>query len=345
MKKLINYIFISSILILFTACSQKITIKALKPSIVEDSSVKKISIERIKNDDISLSSNIQSKMNNVRFNNKKYFTITNRNQLPSILKEQKIQDSGLVNLSRNKQFGVGEVESILSGFINNKQYDKNEFYEIRTNYDKCIQYKTDSNNNKQCTQYQTYNVICSDNIYTIRAYLSINKLEGGSLIYSRNFEKQKVLKYCNDYNTKLPKSHNIYHLLSNAIANDLVKEISPTYQYFTVVLIKDEDIEYTNSQEKMLENSLKLIELNYLVKAKLLLEELVLSTKSKSATALYNLGVVCEGLDDLNKAYTLYKKAENITILNNFDENIISAVKRIEKSLLNNKKAMRQIDN
>ena len=75
MKKLSLIILLTSISILFTACSQKVTIKALKPSSVEDSAIKKISIKTIKNDDISLTSNIQSKMNNVQFNNKKYFTI------------------------------------------------------------------------------------------------------------------------------------------------------------------------------------------------------------------------------------------------------------------------------
>ncbi len=345
MKILTNSICIAFILLVFTACSQKTTIKALKPSIVEDNAIKKISIERIKNDDISLSSNIQSKMNNVVFNNKKYFTIINRSQSSNILKEQKLQDSGLVNLSRNKQFGLGEVESILSGSINAKQYDKKEFYEKRTNYNKCIQYEINKDNKKQCSKFQTYNAICSDNIYTIRAFLSITKLENASLLYSHNFNKQKVLKDCNDYNKELPPPHSIYSILSNEIANDFLREISPSYQYFTVVLIEDEDIDYNNTEERILENSLKLIELNHLQKAKRLLNKLVLSTRSKSSTALYNLGVVNEGLGALDEAYIFYKKAESITLVNDLDENILNAVKRIEKSLINNKKAMWQIDN
>jgi len=345
MKKFTYFVLLSLFCVVFTACSQKTTIKALKPSLVEDSAIKKISIEKIENDDISLSLNIQSKMNTLQFNNKKYFTIINRNQSSNILKEQKLQDSGLVNLSKNKRFGLGEVESILSGSINSKEYDKNEFYEKRTNYNKCIRYEKNKDNTKRCTKYQTYNAICSNNIYTIRAFLSINKVENGSLIYSNNFEKQKVIKDCNDYNIELPTSSSIYNVLSHEITNDFLKEVSPSHHYFTVVLLEDEDIEYTDLEEKLLENSLKLISLNYLKKAEVLLKKLVLSTKSKSATALYNLAVVNEGLGKLNEAHSLYKKAENITMLNELDENILNAVKRIEKSLINNKKAMRQINN
>jgi len=50
-------------------------------------------------------------------------------------------------------------------------------------------------------------------------------------------------------------------------------------------------------------------------------------------------------LSKLDEAYILYKKAENITMIDDFNDNIISAVKRIEKSLINNKRAMKQINN
>jgi len=345
MKKFTYFVLLTLLSIVFTACSQKTTIKSLKPSLVDDSAIKKISIEEIKNDDISLSLNIQSKMNTLQFNNKKYFTIINRNQSSNILKEQKLQDSGLVNVSRTKRFGLGEVESILSGSINSKEHDKNEFYEKRTNYNKCIRYEKNKDNTKRCTKYQTYNAICSNNIYTIRAFLSINKVENASILYSKNFENQKVIKDCNDYSAELPTTFSIYNLLSHEIANNFLKEISPSIHYFTVVLLEDEDIGYTDLEEKLLENSLKLISLNHLQKAEILLSKLVLSTKSKSSTAIYNLAVVKEGLGKLNEAYSLYKKAENITMINELDENILTAVKRIEKSLINNKRAMQQINN
>ena len=342
MKKFTLFILLAFLSIFFTACSQKVTIKALKPSSVEDSAIKKISIKTIRNDDILLTFNIQSKMSNVRFNNKPYFTIINRKATPSILQEQKLQDSGLANLSRNKQFEVGEVESILSGSINAKQYDKSEFYEKRTNHSKCIEYK-DNKNKKECIKYEIYNAICSNNTFTIRASLTINKVENTALIYSKNFHKQKVLKDCNDYKIELPPRNTVYNIISNEIANEFLQDISPSYEYFQVVLIDDSDIDYTDNQEKILDNALKLIEFNHLSKAELLLSRLVSSTKSKSSTALYNLGVVKEALGKLKEAYTLYKKAENISMLNNLDKNIMKAVQRIEESLVNNKRAMRQI--
>jgi len=341
--KLFKLTILIILTILFTACSQKTTIKALKPSQVHDKDIKQIAIKNFTNDTVSLSSNIKSNMDRVYFNDKKYFKIVNRDNLDSILKEQKLQDSGLVDISSDKSFSIAEVKSIITGTLNSKSYTKNHFTEKRTNYDKCIKYKTTKSGKKYCDKYQKYNVNCTNHSFSIDASISINRVSNADIIYTENFTKQSVIKNCQDKNNKVPNSEAIYSNISKNIANDFVSKITPSYQYFRVTIIEDEDIDYTNQEEKLLENSLKLIELNHMEKANQLLKELVSSTKSKSSTALYNFGVTSEALGDLELAYKSYQKAESISMNNEINEDIMFAVKRVKNSLTNRKKAMKQI--
>jgi len=128
------------------------------------------------------------------------------------------------------------------------------------------------------------------------------------------------------------------------IAKEFVALISPSYRYVSLELIDDEDIDYTKSQKRMLKNALKLIELKDLTTANMLLEKLVSSTQSKSATALYDLGVTYEYLGKLNQALKVYKKAKMITLMNDMNKNIIQAVNRIKKAIKNKAIASKQID-
>ncbi|MEA2017886.1 MAG: CsgG/HfaB family protein [Campylobacterota bacterium] len=341
--KLLKLTILLSITIYFTACSQKTTIKAIKPSQISDKDTKEVAIKDFKNDTVSLSSNIKSNMDKIYFNDEKYFKIVNRDNLDSILKEQKLQDSGLVYISSDKTFDIAEVKSLITGKVNSKNYTKNHFTEQRTNYDKCIKYKTTKSGKKYCDKYQKYNVNCTNHSFSIDAFISINRVSNADIIYSENFTKQSVIKNCEDKNSRVPNKQNIYSDISKSIADDFVSKITPSYQYFRVTLIENEDIDYTDEEEKLLENSLKLIELNHMEKANQLLKELVVSTKSQSSTALYNFGVTNEALGYLDTAYSLYKKAEKISMKNEINEDIIFAVKRIKNSLTNRKKAMKQI--
>jgi hypothetical protein len=122
MKYFYKTIFVVVMLAIFAGCSQKVTIRAIKPSVINDKDIKKISVEPFFNDNISLSSNIKSNISNVVFNNKKYFTLVNRHDKNKILKEQKLQDSGLVNTKASKLFELGEINSIITGKINSTSY-------------------------------------------------------------------------------------------------------------------------------------------------------------------------------------------------------------------------------
>lgn len=343
--KILNLIIVSLIALLFSACSQKITVKALIPAPVGDKDIKNLSIDRFQNDDIALSHSINSKMADVKFDGKSYFNIVNREDTQKILDEQKLQDTGLVNNNGLNEYGLSDISSIISGKVNSKTYTKRSYFEQRTDYSTCVEYRVTKDNKKYCYAYRQYTVSCDMHSYSVSANIKITRVSNSDIIFSRTFLKSTDKRRCSDSAKALSSKQSVYELLAGSIAKEFVSFISPSYKYLSLTLIDDEDIDYTDAQEKMLENALKLIELKDIVSANELLKKLVNSTASQSSTALYDLGVTYEYLGDLEKAFEVYQKAKNITMQNDLDENIINAVNRIKRSIADSKLAKKQIDN
>ncbi len=340
----IKFATLIGISFLFIACSTKVTVTAIKPSIINDKDVKQISILKFKNDNISLSSYIEAKMDKVIFNDKKYFEIINRKELNTILEEQKLQDSGLVNGINDNSLGLSMVKSLVTGKVNSTTKSQKYFYETRTNYDRCLEFKIENGKKKYCQRYAKYSVNCTKYFFNVSATIGISKVSNSNSLYNETFSKEKLIESCNDRSKIVPHEKVVYEELSKKIADDFVSNISPSYYYFQVVLIEDEDIHYTWEQEKLLENGLKMIELDRINKAKIIFDKLVLSTSSKSSTALYNLALCEELLGNFEAAYKSYLKAEDIAMLDEVNEDISKAVKRVKKTLVDKQKAMNQIN-
>ena len=337
-------IFLITLPFIFSACSQKITVKSLVPAQVGDRDIKNVSIVKFQNDTILLRDFINSQMSHVVFNGKNYFTIVNRDDVKMILKEQKLKNSGLINNNNESSYGLRDISSIISGKVNSKTYKKYDFFEKRIDYNTCVKYKIEKNKKKYCTNYRTYKVLCYGYDYSISANIKITRVSNSDVIFSRTFIRTATQQNCQDQKTHILPAQSIYESLASSIAKEFVALISPSYRYVSLELIDDEDIDYTKSQKRMLKNALKLIELKDLTTANMLLEKLVSSTQSKSATALYDLGVTYEYLGKLNQALKVYKKAKMITLMNDMNKNIIQAVNRIKKAIKNKAIASKQID-
>jgi len=330
---------------LFISCATKITVTALRPSIVYDKDIKQVSILKFKNDNISLSSYIEAKMGKILFDDKKYFKIINREDIDTILEEQKLQDSGLVNDIDENLFGLSTVKSLITGKVNSTTKSTKYFYETRTNYDRCLKYKVKNGKKRYCERYAKYKVRCTKYSFNVNATISISKVSNANMIYNETFSEKYTTTSCSDSHEIVANEKVIYEELSHKIASDFVSKISPSYYDTKVILIEDEDISYTNTEEKLFSNGLKLIELDRINKAKIIFERLVLSTTSKSSTALYGLALCEELLGNLDTAYALYIKAEDITLLNDLNEDISNAVKRVRKALISKQRATKQINN
>ena len=318
-----------------TSCSNKIIIKTLQPAKVNDSSIKKIMITDIKNDDIGLINIIKSQLNNIIFDNKHYFTIIDKSKRTTILNEQKLLDSGIINIHKQYKLGLEEAHSILNGNIILKNIAQHIYYKTKTNYNKCIKYK-----NRQCISYQQYQIQCIEKQYILSAFLEIVNIHNGQNIFSHTYTKKTTKTNCSNYmfNDKI-----VFYDLAQQLALNFVNDISPSYHFYDIILLDKADIEYSANQQHILKKGIKLIKNHNYDDAYILFQELVKKTQYNSYVALYNLAIVTQIKFGIQKAIKYYKLAKNIAIKTDMNDIVIQAYIKAQDMLSKHNKAIKQI--
>ncbi len=330
--------------VVFTGCAQKTSVKAIKASKVSDKAIKNIGVLPFKNDDISQSAQIDSAISQVTIDGKKYFNLVDRENIKKIMEEKKLNESGIVNLvSDDYDLGIAQIETFVSGSVIASSESTSNYKESRTDYDTCTQYKTDKNGKKRCTKYRKYYVQCQSKNFSVQTKVKLVKVGDGSTVFANTYGESAKYSHCSDDSGVLPSKKEVNTKLAGRIAQDLIKDIAPSYIYFSVTLLEDPDIDYSDREEKIFENSLMLIENKRIEKANELLKTLNTSLQNRSYVALYNLAVTEEALGNMDEAYNLYRKAEDLSLMNEPNEEIMKAVKRAQKSLKEQKKAKKQL--
>ena len=337
-------VYILTISTLFIACSSKINVKAIKASKINDNSVRNITVTNFQNDTIYQSEQIDSALGNVIIDGKKYFTLIDRKNINIILKEKELNDSGLVDfVNQNQEEGLKEVKSILTGKVILNDLSSSSYYENRTNYNKCIK-SYHKNGKKYCSKYFKYTVSCKANLYSVKTKIKILKVSNSKIIFTNTYLKSKKYTHCMDDKNILPSKNKINTKLANLISSDIIHDIAPSYINFKVKLLDSIDIDITSNQKNKFKIAIKMIELNRIKKANKILKDLNTQLNSKSVVILYDLAITYESLGNLNIAYNLLKRAEDIAISkSNVIEEISIAIKRIETNIKEKHKAKEQM--
>lgn len=328
-----NAFFLFGLLVvLFTSCAQKVQVKALEPAQVDRiSSTKKIAVANFSYDRVGLSRKIEAKLSNFRIDGRRYFTIVSRNDLQKILREQKLQNSGLVN--DEKIVKVGELigaQAIISGNVSPLSKQDSYFYEERL---RCADSK--------CSKLESYPVRCIKRVVGLSAEIRIVDVTKGDIIYADTLSRNRSFEHCADDSRALPSKEMVGEDLANEIASGFTYTLTPHYRNFNVVLLEDPDLDYTDKQKKLLEISLKYIEQGRYDKAEKFLIDLVDSTGAKSYVPFYNLGVIKESQGKYDEAKEYYSYADNLMV--EPIEEINAAVVRINSLILKRKKTMEQL--
>ena len=129
--------------------------------------------------------------------------------------------------------------------------------------------------------------------------------------------------------------------IANAMSGDFTRKLTPHYRTYTVELLEDPDIDYSDKQEDMLEHAITYIRHGRYQKAEELLSNLLASTNDRSFVAAYDLGVVKEIQGDLMEAQQLYRMADALTPEPN--DALDEAILRIRHSIDASKLAREQI--
>jgi len=305
MIKIFKILSLFLILIISGGCSQKVTIRALEPSEIDRAaSTKKLSVAVFENDRVGLSNKIEANLANKKIDNKNYFTIIGRKDFDKIVAEQKIQDSGLVDVSTAAKVGnlIG-AEAIISGHVGRIASNDTHYLETRL---RCA--------DKRCKEFVEYAVRCTKRIVGLSAEIRMVDVVKGDIIYADTMNKASEFAHCSDNSYPLLPTEVAAQRLADSIADDFTYKLTPHYRYFEVVLLEKPDIKYNDREDKLLEVSLEYIKQNRFDKAEQFLIDLIDSTGQRSYVPFYNLGVVKEAEGKYTEAQKYYKRADELMI-------------------------------
>jgi PBP1b-binding outer membrane lipoprotein LpoB len=321
-----------SIALFLSACSQKVNVRSLVPAQVDRASlVKKVSVSSFKNDKVELSAKIESTLSQQIIDTKHYFTIVNRSDLDKIIKEKRLQSSGLLQSSTAAEIGslIG-AESIISGNVGKITSSDSYYYAPRT---KCA--------DEKCKKVIKYKVKCLKRLIGLSAELRMIDVAQGDIIYADTLRESKGYSHCSDDSQIIPDKNLVAQYLAQRISKKFVYKLTPHYRNFRVVLLEKPDFKYSNNQERLLDVSLEYIEQKRYDKAEQFLVELIDSTDQRSYVPFYNLGVIKEIQGNYSDAQSYYATADSLMV-EPVDE-ISSAYLRIQKTINNTKITQQQL--
>ncbi len=333
MRKKIKLIILFGITVfLCSACSQKVTIKALEPAQIDRvASMQNIAVTRFKNDTVGLSNKIERSLSAITINGKKYFRVVSRDDFKKVIAEQRLQSSGLVEDS--KVVEVGELigaDALISGRVSNPTSQDSYFYEKRI---RCL--------DKKCKEFTYYRVRCMRRVIALFSDVKIVDIAHGDIIFADTMNRRRSYKHCSDDYRTFPSTSMVADEFADSMAREFTQKLTPHYKYFQVKLLEDPDLDYTDKQEELLKASLKYIEQNRYDKAQNLLLELVDSTGSQSYVAFYNLGVIKEAQGKYAEAKEYYEYADNLML--EPVEEINEAMLRITNLIQKREKTLKQM--
>ncbi len=326
-------------ILLFSGCAQKITIRALAPAEVNVmASKKKIAVSQFKNDKYGLSGKIESKIANHKLDGKRYFTVVSRKNLNTILNEQKLQSSELMDESTATRVGklIG-AQAIINGEIASASATSDKYLEDRV---RCLKYVKD----KGCIKYQKYFVTCKTVQASVSANINIVDVETASVIYGDTLTKDYNGDSCKNtiFSNRILSKGQALNKLINSIASEFVYKLTPNYIYFKVTLLEKLDVDLSSKQEQNFKASLEYIKASRMDKAYRLLQKLLDEVDGKSYVIAYDLGVVNEAQGKFKEAKKLYTMSDDLA-MKPIDE-INSALVRIDNLITKQEEVKGQIN-
>ncbi len=321
--------------VMTTGCVQKVTMKVLEPAEVGAmADNKKIAVTDFKKDYyVGLGSKIETQLTKQIIDGKPYFTTVDRKAIGKVIKEQRLQSSGLLNEDTAVQIGklVG-AQALISGEITSTSSSDTSFTETRTRY---------RNPLKPLETMYTINVWCKKRVIGLGASIKIVDVRRGSIIFADSINNTKTYKHCRDDSRALPSKQQGVEQLSGELAVSFVKKLAPQYVYIDVELIEKIEFDTSSENAKALEGALKWIKAGRYGKAQKILDKLNDALQGKSYAVLYDLGVVAEAQGRLEEAQKLYKEADALPLEPN--QAINASLTRIAATIKKRQEALAQI--
>ena len=306
--------------LMLTACSSTTNITVLNPAINDRAAnTKVIAVLPFKNDYSGVANSVESRITNHKVAGDVFFTVVNRNNIDSILDEQKLQHSGLVDAETSVEIGqlIG-AKGLITGEVEIQSTDYSIYYVTRS---ECVE--------KKCKETRERYIPCDEMHSNLQATIRLIDTERGDLILSERFTAKDHHNACRDSSNSLPAPESVLSNLVGQISDEFMTYIAPYEASVVVKLLDDPEIDYSREQENLLEYGIEYVEDQRIEKAEALFSELLTSTGDQCYVAAYNLAVVKEQLGKTSQAEQLYRLADQLVTEPN--KIINQAILRIER--------------
>ncbi|MBE0471744.1 MAG: hypothetical protein IBX55_19815 [Methyloprofundus sp.] len=330
--------------ILISGCASQISISAIQPAEVDRAAtLKQVGVlpfnerdeARRRNHNVNLGSKIEAKLAAYQLDNSSYFTVVSRSDLDRIITEQKFQRSGLVDESRIAEIGrLAGAESLISGSVSSTSLNDSTYRATRYRSVGC------DSQGKNCRR-QEYTVPCRTRTISLGAQIRMIDVSRGDLVTAQSYNETMTRQACQDTNSTLPSLEQGIELLSDRVADDFIRKITPNRITFKVTLIEKLDVRLPKEHEEKFKSALAFLKAGRMDRSNQLLTELLHDSQQRSYAIAYNLGVIKEALADYDDAKSLYAIADSLTLKPVKEINL--AVNRIDDLINQHQRAQNQI--
>ncbi len=327
----------------FLGCSaKKVTIKAQLPAEIDTLTKKRdLAVLPFKNDNVNFSGRLETKLANVRVNNKPYFKVVNRDRIGSVLKELRFQSSDLVGNKAAKLGKLAGAQVLITGNVKTSKKDGS----YKKPEERCASYTKHG-----CAYYKTVYVTCQTASATFNASINAIDVNSGQVVDAVDITKNYQADSCKDGGFfgigKIKTSNEALNDLADEASTEYVNRVAPHYVIMRVELMdKVKSVDLNDRQEKMFNNALTYIEHGRIKKAEHILKKLNEQTNEQSYEVAYDLGLVEEALGKLKEAQAAYNLADKIITDTGAEpsELVDHAIKRIKKMIEKRQKLKGQI--
>ncbi len=331
MKFFVQLSFLGVLLLIFSGCTPKISIKTLQAPQIINPNTKKMAVIPFENDTIGQTQAIINELNSIYIDGIKYYTLLDQSSIDTLIQEKKL---GNVDSFRVYS-GSTQAKSILIGKVLEQNISYYNYVKEDIDYDYCIKFEhtkdRDKRNERKCVKYATFYIPCTKQTYDVTTNIQVINIEDSSILFSKNYTSQDSYSTCQDVRYVLPNPNRVFSKLTNKIAQNFMSDITPTHRYISIETIDSLDIKATKPQEQQFEKAIDAIENNNIPFAKDILDQLNIELSNSSATVLYNLGLCYEALGDKDTANSIYTLAMHKSI--EYNSIIDQAVKRTADQL------------
>lgn len=316
-----------ALLLSLGGCSTSTRIQSVQPAQIQQAAaLQQIAVlefdeKNLRDRGINMGSKIEARLASHQIHGENYFTVVSRADINSVLNEQKLQSSGLVNEQQAASLGkLAGVQALITGTLSSSSIEDARINESRKKCEK-----------KECREYE---VSCTIRTAQLGAQIRMIDVEQASLITAQSYNETTSWKHCSDDKNILPSRAQALEHVSSMVAQSFVSQITPQLKTFKVKLYDKPDIKLPAHQQLQFKSALQFIKAQRMDRAEQLLEQLLDYSQQQSFSIAYNLGVVKEASGNYQQAQHLYQLADSISLAP--EKNINQALVRIDSTLKQN---------